>query len=181
MLPTRTPPPPSSFLQISYPAERVVLATMCREKDLNCMNTSAHWEMDAFWKWLDNEPSLSVAIITGAGKKAFSAGADLKEWNDSMKDDADPRQRLGNAPAFEPLSRRLGKKPVIAAVNGLAMGAGTEFAVNWYVSCSWFFSFPGRAVLESVHILLFTLADQMWFFQVILLSRQIRLTSLSQK
>ncbi|KAF8857257.1 enoyl-CoA hydratase/isomerase [Acephala macrosclerotiorum] len=130
MPPTRSPPPPTSFLQISYPAERVVLATMSREKDLNCMNTSAHWEMDAFWKWLDNEPSLSVAIITGAGKKAFSAGADLKEWNDSMKDDADPRQRLGNAPAFKPLSRRLGKKPVIAAVNGLAMGAGTEFAVN---------------------------------------------------
>jgi 1,4-dihydroxy-2-naphthoyl-CoA synthase len=154
---------------------------MSREKDLNCINTSAHWEMDAFWKWLDNEPSLSVAIITGAGKKAFSAGADLKEWNNSMKTDADPRQRLGNAPAFKPLSRRLGKKPVIAAVNGLAMGAGTEFAVNWYVSCSWFFSVPGWAVLQSVYILLFTLADRMGFFQVILLSRQIRHTLLSQK
>jgi 1,4-dihydroxy-2-naphthoyl-CoA synthase len=181
MPPTRTPPPPTSFLQISYPAERVVLATMSREKDLNCMNTSAQWEMDAFWKWLDNEPSLSVAIITGAGKKAFSAGADLKEWNDSMKDEADPRQRLGNALGFKPLSRRLGKKPVIAAVNGLAMGAGTEFAVNWYVSRSWFFSSPGRAVIQSIHIPLSTLADKIRFFQVILLSRQIRLTLLSQK
>lgn len=165
MPPTRTPPPPTSFLQISYPAGRVVLATMSREKDLNCMNTSAHWEMDAFWKWLDNEPSLSVAIITGAGKKAFSAGADLKEWNDSMKDDADSRQRLGNAPAFKPLSRRLGRKPVIAAVNGLAMGAGTEFAVNWYVSCYWFFCLPGRTVLSSVYIPLFTLADRCGFFK----------------
>ena len=121
--------------------------------------------MDAFWKWLDNEPSLSVAIITGAGKKAFSAGADLKEWNDSMKDDADSRQRLGNAPAFKPLSRRLGRKPVIAAVNGLAMGAGTEFAVNWYVSCYWFFCLPGRTVLSSVYIPLFTLADRCGFFK----------------
>jgi enoyl-CoA hydratase/carnithine racemase len=110
---------------------------MSREKELNCMNTSAQWEMDAFWKWFDSEPNLTVAIITGAGKKAFSAGADLKEWNESMKIDADPRQRLGSTPAFKPLSRRLGKKPVIAAVNGLAMGAGTEFAVNWYI---WFIS-----------------------------------------
>jgi len=96
------------------------------------MNTSAHWEMDAFWKWLDLEPSLTVAIITGSGR-AFSAGADLKEWDNSMAADADPKDRLGNAPAFKPLSRRLGKKPVIAAVNGLSMGAGTEFAVNWCV------------------------------------------------
>jgi enoyl-CoA hydratase/carnithine racemase len=89
--------------------------------------------MDAFWKWLDLEPSLSVAVITGAGNKAFSAGADLKEWDNSMSADADPKDQLGNAPAFKPLSRRLGKKPVVAAVNGLAMGAGTEFVVNWYV------------------------------------------------
>lgn len=94
------------------------------------MNTAAHWEMDAFWKWFDLEPSLTVAILTGSGR-AFSAGADLKEWDNSMSADADPKDRLGNAPAFKPLSRRLGKKPVIAAVNGLSMGAGTEFAVNW--------------------------------------------------
>ncbi|KAF2837366.1 enoyl-CoA hydratase/isomerase [Patellaria atrata CBS 101060] len=129
--PTTTPPPPTpTFLKLSYPAPRVLLATMSREKDLNCMNTAAQWEMDSVWKWLDVEPNLSVAVITGAGKKAFSAGADLKEWNNSMADDADPKNRLGNAPAFKPLSRRLGKKPVIAAVNGLAMGGGTEFAVN---------------------------------------------------
>ena len=125
------PPPPTTFLKLSYPAERVILATMSREKDLNCMNTSAQWEMDSFWKWFDSEPNLTVAIITGAGKKAFSAGADLKEWNMSMKSGVDPQNRLGNAPAFRPLSRRLGKKPVIAAVNGLAMGAGTEFVTNW--------------------------------------------------
>jgi enoyl-CoA hydratase/carnithine racemase len=122
-------PPPMEFLQLSYPAPRVVLATMSRPKDLNCMNTRAQWEMDAFWKWLDLEPSITVAIITGSGR-AFSAGADLKEWDQSMAADADAKDRLGNAPAFKPLSRRLGKKPVIAAVNGLSMGAGTEFAVN---------------------------------------------------
>ncbi|KAK1487202.1 enoyl-CoA hydratase/isomerase [Colletotrichum cuscutae] len=127
---TETPQPATPvFLRLSYPAPRVLLVRMDRPKDLNAMSTAAQWEMDSVWKWYDQEPNLSVAIITGTGR-AFSAGADLKEWNKSMADDADPSQRMGNAPAFKPLSRRLGKKPVIAAVNGLAMGGGCEFVVN---------------------------------------------------
>ncbi|KAI1816843.1 enoyl-CoA hydratase/isomerase [Poronia punctata] len=128
--PTETPPPPTpTFLKLSYPASRVLLVRMDRPEALNAMTTASQWEMDAVWKWFDLEPRLSVAIITGTGR-AFSAGADLKEWNGSMADEADPKRRMGNAPAFKPLSRRLGKKPVIAAVNGLAMGGGCEFVVN---------------------------------------------------
>jgi enoyl-CoA hydratase/carnithine racemase len=128
--PTETPPPPTpDFLRLSFPAPRVLLVRMDRPKALNAMSTKAQWEMDSVWKWLDQEPNLSVAIITGTGR-AFSAGADLKEWNGSMAADADLSKRMGKAPEFTPLSRRKGKKPIIAAVNGLAMGGGCEFVVN---------------------------------------------------
>lgn len=130
MAPTETPPPSTpTFLKLSFPAPRVLLIRMDRRKDLNAMNTAAQWEMHAVWQWFDAEPNLSVAVITGTGR-AFSAGADLKEWNSSMQPGSDPEKRLGNAPKFTPLSRRKGKKPVIAAVNGLAAGGGTEFVVN---------------------------------------------------
>ncbi|KAI2620468.1 enoyl-CoA hydratase/isomerase [Hypoxylon sp. NC1633] len=130
MPPTETPPPPTEtlppptpeFLRLSYPAPRVLLVRM-DQPPMNDMSTAAQWEMDAVWKWFDREPSLSVAIITGSNA-AFSVGVDLEEWN------ADPTRRMGNAPAFMPLSRRLGKKPVIAAVNGVASGAGFELVVN---------------------------------------------------
>jgi enoyl-CoA hydratase/carnithine racemase len=129
MAQTTIPPPPTpTFLKISFPSPRVVLIRMDRPKDLNAMSTTAQWEMDAVWKWFDASPDLSVAIITGTGR-AFSAGADLKEWNSSMEPGKEGK-RMGDKPLFTPLSRRRGKKPVIAAVNGLAYGGGCEFVVN---------------------------------------------------
>ena len=46
---------------------------------MNSLPSASHWEADALLSWFDNEPSLRVAIITGAGKKAFCAGQDLIE------------------------------------------------------------------------------------------------------
>ncbi|KAF1817189.1 enoyl-CoA hydratase/isomerase [Eremomyces bilateralis CBS 781.70] len=122
------PPQNLSFLKLSFPADRVLLVTMNRPKDLNCISRQGSTDMQAVFTWFDAEPNLTVAILTGAGR-AFSAGADLKEWNTSMSPGSDSSKRLG-APGPKPFSRRLGKKPVIAAVNGLAAGGGTEFAIN---------------------------------------------------
>lgn len=130
-----TLPPPTSFLRISYPAPRVVLLTMSREKDLNCTSSAAVLEMTAVFRWIDAEPSITIAIITGAGKKAFSTGADLKEWNAKVAQASSEGKSTGgagpgNVPGADGLSNRKGKKPFIAAVNGMALGGGCESVVN---------------------------------------------------
>jgi enoyl-CoA hydratase/carnithine racemase len=96
---------------------------MNRPQKLNAMNAHANTEFSRVWPWFDNEPNLSVAIITGAGR-AFCAGADLQvgapKAGSSTKEDSQSKM----------LTRRMGKKPVIAAVNGLAHGGGFEMVIN---------------------------------------------------
>ena len=79
-MPTRTfkvPPPETSFSRLSFPSPNVLLVTLARPKQLNCINSAGHRELHNVWTWLDEEPSLRVGIITGEGR-AFCAGADLK-------------------------------------------------------------------------------------------------------
>ncbi|QIX00948.1 hypothetical protein AMS68_006465 [Peltaster fructicola] len=119
--------PTAKYCVLSYPAPGVLLVRLNRPKDLNCINSSGHAELDRIWSWLDAEPNLNVGIITGTGR-AFCAGADLKEWNNSNSSGT-PRNPMPPS-GFAALSRRTGRKPIIAAVNGLAYGGGTEIIVN---------------------------------------------------
>ena len=121
-----TPPPQTSFTRITFPKPHLLVVTLSRPRSLNCINTAGHEELDAIWTWFDNEPSLRVAIITGEGR-AFCAGADLKEWNAANQS---KRPRPLPSGGFGGLSTRFGKKPVIAAVNGIAFGGGCEIIVN---------------------------------------------------
>lgn len=128
----QSPPPSCSVVELSFPAEHVLLVTINRERAMNAIPMAGHWEGDALWQWFDGEPSLRVAVLTGKGPKAFSAGADLIEQRNrkrTLGGDAQ-RQRLP-AGGFLGISRRNGKKPVIAAVNGYALGGGFEIALNW--------------------------------------------------
>lgn len=75
--PSRAPPAPLKYSSISHPASGVLLVTIDRPKQLNSLTVDASSELDAVFQWFDHEPSLKVAIITGAGK-SFCVGADLK-------------------------------------------------------------------------------------------------------
>lgn len=127
----RQPPLPRDAT-ISFPGRHVMMVTFNRPKALNAMTSAAQYDLEALFSWYDNEPSLRCAIVTGAGR-AFCAGMDLKEWNQTNARRANgehasqpPMPRSG----FGALSRRHGKKPVIAAVNGLAFGGGMEMVAN---------------------------------------------------
>lgn len=127
------PPPAVPDTLVSFPSEHVLLVTLNRPQQLNAIPTTSHPLFDDLWRWYEAEPSLRCAVLTGTGR-AFCAGADLKEWNTKNADAATsqpnrPRRKWASA-GFAGLSNRGGRKPVVAAVNGLCLGGGMEVALN---------------------------------------------------
>lgn len=107
-----------------------MLVTIMRAKKMNTTNHRLNWQLDNVWKWYDNEPSLRVAIITGEGSKAFCAGSDLLEIEAGQKPTDKPWEHVNPPSASAGLARRIGKKPILAAVNGIALGGGFEIVLN---------------------------------------------------
>jgi len=121
-----TPPPALTHALVTFPRPTILLVTLNRPKSLNCININGHHELQAIFKWMDNEPSIRCGIVTGTGR-AFCAGADLKEWDGQNQSG---RERAMPSYGFGGLSRRGGKKPIIAAVNGICFGGGCEMIIN---------------------------------------------------
>lgn len=118
---------------MSFPRPEVILVTINREKQRNSLPSDAHWDGHNLFAWFDEEPTLLVAVVTGAGEKAFCAGQDLVEQNASRRPKTGAQSAVMNHPptGFMGLSQRRGKKPVLAAVNGFALGGGFEICLNW--------------------------------------------------
>ncbi|MCO4781083.1 MAG: enoyl-CoA hydratase/isomerase family protein [Candidatus Cloacimonetes bacterium] len=101
--------------------------TVSREKVLNALNTELIVEGSAFIDSLSDSESLKVLIITGAGSKSFVAGADISGLNTAGTEEGRKNALLGRE-FFQKIEDF--HVPVIAAINGFALGGGLELALS---------------------------------------------------
>lgn len=101
--------------------------TINRPKNLNALNKEVLEELTQVLKAIEKDEDIHVLIVTGAGEKAFVAGADIKEMKDKNAIEGRDFSTLGNA-AFSQLENL--RQPTIAAVNGFALGGGCELAMS---------------------------------------------------
>lgn len=106
--------------------EGIALVTISRPKALNALNTRFFNEMDAMVEKINGMPEVRVMIITGEGK-AFVAGADIAEMVDKNQQEGSEFSRLGQN-TFRSLEKM--EIPVIAAINGFALGGGLELTMG---------------------------------------------------
>lgn len=108
----------------------ICLLTINRPDKMNALNNLVFEELDVAISHIKNNSNLKGLIITGAGEKAFVAGADIKELN-TLKDKDAVKLSLRGQRVFQDIENLT--IPVIAAVNGFALGGGCELAMACHI------------------------------------------------
>ena len=116
-----------SRLLIDRPHARVLRVVMNRPDKLNAADAEMHSNLTEIWRVIDGDQSVNAVLLTGAGK-AFSAGGDL-ELIDQMIADFDTRMRVWKEARDMVYNVINCSKPVVAAINGVAVGAGLVLAI----------------------------------------------------
>ncbi len=107
-------------------SDGIARVTINRPQALNALNPETFHELQELFTQIRDDASVGVVILTGAGEKAFVAGSDIKNLAGLDRAGAEAESALGQE-TFD-LIENLGK-PVIAAVNGFALGGGGETAL----------------------------------------------------
>ena len=102
--------------------------TINRPDKLNALNKTVVAELSNVIDEVNNNPEIKSAIITGAGPKAFVAGADISEFLQLNANEGEELARRGQKNVFDKIENS--PKPIVAAVNGFALGGGCELALS---------------------------------------------------
>ncbi|MFP5470388.1 MAG: enoyl-CoA hydratase/isomerase family protein [Bacteroidia bacterium] len=111
--------------------DRILIITINRPNQLNALNKETINELSVELKRAEKDASVRVIILTGSGEKAFVAGADIKEFADFNVEQGKALSKEGHDKLFN-LVENL-STPVIAAVNGFALGGGLELAMGAHI------------------------------------------------
>jgi enoyl-CoA hydratase len=111
--------------------QRIKYITINRESKLNALNQATLAELQVAFTDAFNNPAIGGVIITGAGAKAFVAGADISEFADFDIEGGTALARNNQKNVFDLIAN--GNKPVIAAINGFALGGGLELAMACHI------------------------------------------------
>lgn len=108
-------------------SENIALVTINRPTKLNALNKATIEELHEGFKMLNNDTDVKVIIVTGSGEKAFVAGADISEFANFSVEEGGKLAAKGQEVLFDFVQNL--STPVIAAVNGFALGGGLELAM----------------------------------------------------
>jgi enoyl-CoA hydratase len=111
---------------IDYKASTAII-TINRPAKLNALNKKTIEELHLAFKQLNENTSVKVIIVTGSGEKAFVAGADISEFSNFNVEEGTELARKGHQILFNYIQNL--DTPVIAAINGFALGGGLELAM----------------------------------------------------
>jgi enoyl-CoA hydratase len=110
---------------------KISVITINRPESLNALNAKTISELSSALEELNTDADCRVIILTGSGEKSFVAGADIKEFSDFGQEKAEELARNGQNSLFNKIENMT--KPVIAAVNGFALGGGLELAMACHI------------------------------------------------
>ncbi len=111
--------------------DNTAIITINRPESLNALNAQTIKELSSVFDELNLDLYCRAIILTGSGEKSFVAGADIKEFSDFGQEKAEELARNGQNSLFNKIENMT--KPVIAAVNGFALGGGLELAMACHI------------------------------------------------